>query len=76
MKQIIKYYYIFEKKDKKRFQIWLIENGKTRKEVASYLSITISYLNYIVNGDRYVTTELRDKFQELGFTIRKSDKGE
>ena len=72
MKKIIRYSYLFEETDKRRFKKWCIDKGYKQVDVADKLGISFSYLQAIICGDRVVSDDLITKFKNIGFCIRKS----
>ena len=71
MKVVIVKKYYFESKDKIRFKKWLLDQDITLNEFANDVGLSMSYLNFILSGDRPMNKELVIKFQNQGFNVVK-----
>lgn len=70
MRLVNKTYYYFEKEDKVRFEIFLMDRHLKMEDFAKKCSISISLLSLIINGRRAITKKNIDKFKKLGFGVK------
>ena len=57
-----------EKEDKRHFKGFLLQNDLEIEDAAAALGISVPYLRMILDGNRPLTPELEEKFQDkLGY---------
>ena len=73
MKVIIKKYYRFDKEEKKRFKKFLIDSGLKSYQFAEKCGVSMSYLTFIINGERNITPKLKKIFEENGYEVNENE---
>lgn len=57
------------KQQAKALKIYLILNDMTVSEFAKRLGVSQSFLSFVINGKKAITTNLIKKFRENGFEL-------
>lgn len=70
MKEIVKIYYVLDKEDKKSIQKQMIDLNLNCRKLAQQLGISLAYVNYLLNGNRNLTKELKDKLEIIGIQLK------
>ena len=69
MKEKNKSYLYFDEKDRKRFRMWLIQEGLDQDDIAKRLNISASYFCLILSGKRALTDKVIDGLRKLGYNV-------
>ena len=65
MTKIERTMYCFELKDRKKIELYKLENGLTYRKMAKMLKINPEQLSAIINGKVNCSQKLKDKFKNL-----------
>ena len=68
VKSKTKSYLYFDEKERKRFNVWLIQNNTSQEEVAKRIKVSETYLSLVLSGKRCLTDKMIDKLKNIGFT--------
>jgi transcriptional regulator with XRE-family HTH domain len=70
MKEIVKIHYVLDKEDKKSIQKQMIDLNLNYRKLAQQLGISLAYVADLLNGNRNLTKELKDKLEILGIQLK------
>lgn len=69
MKTIIKVNYVLEAEDRQSIQKQMNSYGLSLRQMARNLGVSASYLSDVLNGNRTLTGNLKEKFESQGFVF-------
>lgn len=69
MKVVNKKCYFFEQSDKKFLKKWLIEHDLSQLDFAKNCGISVSYLTFIINGQRQFSEKIKKLFENQGLVF-------
>lgn len=76
MKKFVKIHYILDEEDKKSIQKQMIELNLNYRKLAQQLGISLGYIADLLNGNRSLTKELKDKLEIIGIQLKGEQDGD
>ena len=69
MKKITKTYNYLDQEDAQAIRIFIAQSGDSLEKWAKKLRISPAYLSRILSGQRALTDEIKQRFNELGINL-------
>ena len=76
MKKVVKIHYILDEEDKKSIQKQMIDLNLNYRKLAQQLGISLGYVADLLNGNRNLTKELKDKLEIIGIQLKGEQDGD
>ena len=64
-----KNYYVITNTAKKRFKVWLVQNGITLRQFANKCNVSAAYISKVINGKSHITPKCLEIFQRGGYKL-------